>query len=198
MTRELDRIRALLNGLPWLTLSLAGLAIGVYALAGPASGSMVYDRTAIVDGEWWRLISGHWIHSDSGHLAWNVGALALLGSIVESAGRRLLPLGLLAGTVAVDVLLWCGAPEMLRYCGLSGLLNTMLVIALWIAWRRSSHWIPWAVGIGSLLKIVAETGSGQALLTQTAWTSFPMAHLAGWLAGCIWVLLATSRTALPR
>jgi rhomboid family GlyGly-CTERM serine protease len=198
MMRESGRILAGVAWLPWLTLSFSGLAIGLYALAGPAAAGAVYDRAAVADGDWWLLVSAHWIHSDAGHLAWNVGALLLLGSIVEAGGRRLLPLGLLAGTVAVDLLLWWGVPEMSRYCGLSGVLNTLLVIALWTAWRRSNHWIPWAVGVASLLKIVAESSSGQALLTQTAWAGFPMAHLAGWLAGCMLVMLARSRGALPR
>jgi len=197
MLRELDRILVLVAGLPWLTLSLSGLAIGLYALAGPAAGGAVYDRMAIANGEWWRWFSAHWIHSDAGHLAWNVAALLLLGCIVESYRRWLLPLGLLAGSLAVDLWLSLGTTGIMRYCGLSGALNTLLILALWAVWRRSGHPLVWIIGLGSLLKIVAETVTGQALLTQAAWASVPLAHLAGWIGGCTLLLLYRSHSVRP-
>lgn len=197
MTRERDRTGVMLSGIPWLTLSLAGLAIGLHALAGPAAGGMVYDRTAIASGEWWRLFSGHWIHSDATHLGWNVAALLLLGGIVESFDRRQLPLGLAAGGIAVALWLWVGLPGIERYCGLSGALNTLLILALWAEWRHSRHWLVWLIGIGSMLKILVEMAGGGALLTQTTWPSVPPAHLAGWLAGCVLLLRLGLRPARP-
>ena len=53
---------------PWLSLTLAGLTAGLFAAFGPAPEAWVYDRAAIESGEWWRLISGHWVHSDGAHL----------------------------------------------------------------------------------------------------------------------------------
>lgn len=195
--REWDCMIAWICRLPWLTLSLAGLAIGLYAVAGPAADAAVYDRAAVADGEWWRLLSGHWVHGDTGHLAWNLTALLLLGSIVESSRRWLLPLGLLAGSIGVDLWLWTGLPGIVRYCGLSGALNTLLILALWTTWKRSGHWLVWAIGLGSLLKILVEMADGRALLTQTAWPSVPSAHLAGWLVGCLLVALNRWRPARP-
>ena len=141
--------------------------------------------------------AGHWVHGDTGHLAWNLTALLLLGSIVESSRRWLLPLGLLAGSIGVDLWLWTGLPGIVRYCGLSGALNTLLILALWTTWKRSGHWLVWAIGLGSLLKILVEMADGRALLTQTAWPSVPSAHLAGWLVGCLLVALNRWRPARP-
>jgi len=202
MWRVLSPTGSLSERLPWLTLLLSGLAMTLYLIAGPAADSLVYDRAAIAGGEWWRLVSGHWVHSDSGHLVWNLAAFGLLGSLVETQRRRLLIVGLLVGTIAVDALLWLGLPGMARYCGLSGVLNTLLVLALLSAWQGPQRGLTLTLGAGSLLKIVVEALNGQAILTQTAWPSVPLAHLAGWLAGLMligfqWLLATRSHQGLP-
>jgi len=179
--------------LPWLTLVLAGLMVGWFAAFGPAPGNWVYDRDAIADGEALRLLSAHWVHADLGHLAWNLGALLLLGWIVESWQRHALWIGLLAGSLAVDLMVWLALPEMTHYCGLSGALNTLLLLALLACWQRTTAWALLVTGALSLLKILVEANTGQALFTQAAWASVPLAHLGGWLAGltcilghCLW------------
>lgn len=174
--------------LPWLSLGLAGLMAALFAAFGPAPGAWVYDRVAIDQGEWWRLLSGHWMHSDSGHLTWNLGALLALGWIVEARNRVALLAGLLAGTLGVDLMLWLALPELSQYCGMSGVLNTVLLFALATLWRQATAPVLLATGALSLAKIVVEIWSGQALLASTAWTSIPQAHLAGWLIGLLLIV----------
>ena len=169
--------------LPWLSVTLAGLVAVLYAAFGPAPEVLVYDRAAIGSGDWWRLISGHWVHSDPAHLGWNLAGLLLLGSIVEMHGRHRLVAGLLVGVLGVDLMLWLGLPELAAYCGLSGVLNSLLLLALAGLWKSATAPVLLATGILSLLKIWSEISAGQALFTQTAWASVPEAHLAGWLAG---------------
>lgn len=168
---------------PWLSLTLAGLIAGLFAAFGPAPEAWVYDRAAIESGEWWRLISGHWVHSDGAHLGWNLAALLVLGWIVEMRGRRGLIAGLLVGTLGVDLMLWLVLPGLTFYCGLSGVLNSLLLLALASLWQGATAPVLVATGGLSLLKVVSEISAGQAMFTQTAWTSVPEAHLAGWLAG---------------
>ncbi len=176
------------RSLPWLSFTLAGLMVALFATFGPAPEAWVYDRAAIAAGEWWRLFSGHWVHSDTGHLLWNLGALLLLGSIVESRSRPALIAGLAAGALGVDGLLWFALPELSHYCGLSGALNAVLLLALFAVWRGSSSAVPVLIGVLSLAKIVLELISRQALFTHTAWASVPEAHLAGWLVGLALVI----------
>jgi rhomboid family GlyGly-CTERM serine protease len=171
--------------LPWLSVTLAGLVVALYAAFGPAPEAWVYDRAAIAGGEWWRLISGHWVHSDRAHLVWNLAGLLALGWIVEMRGRRGLLTGLLVGTLGVDLVLWLGLPGLAAYCGLSGVLNSLLPLALAGLWQRATAPALVATGALSLLKITSEISAGQALFTHTAWASVPEAHLAGWLAGLI-------------
>jgi rhomboid family GlyGly-CTERM serine protease len=171
-----------------VSLTLAGLTAALFAAFGPAPEAWVYDRVAIAHGEWWRLLSGHWMHSDGGHLTWNLGALLALGWIVEARNRVALLAGLLAGTIGVDLMLWLALPELTRYCGMSGVLNTVLLFALATLWRHATAPVLLATGMLSFAKIVVEIWSGQALLTSTAWASIPQAHLAGWLIGLVLIV----------
>jgi rhomboid family GlyGly-CTERM serine protease len=174
--------------MPWMTLLLSGLVAALFAVAGPVPADWVYDREAIAAGQAWRLFSGHLVHSDLEHLAWNLAGLAILGPIVERhLGRKLLLVALLLGSLLVDLALWTGMPWLKHYCGLSGVLNTLLLGALAALWRRSAPLVL-LIGAGSLAKILWEMLAGQALLTQTAWASVPVAHLAGWLAGLLMLL----------
>jgi len=173
--------------IPWMTLLLSGLAAALFAVAGPAPAEWVYDRDVIAGGQVWRLLSAHLLHSDLEHLLWNLAGLAILGSVVERHfGGKLLLGGLLLGSLLVDLVLWTAMPWLSYYCGLSGVLNTLLVTALAALWRQSPQ-ITLLVGAGSLLKILWEMTTGQALLTHTTWAAVPAAHLAGWLAGLLLV-----------
>lgn len=175
--------------LPWLTLSLSGLAVMWFIAAGPAPADWVFDRNAILDGEWWRLLSGHWVHSDTAHLAWNIGALIVLGWLIERTSRRLLLIALLAGMATVSLGVWLLLPGLDYYCGLSGVLNTLLLVALHRLWGETRHPIVSVTAILAVIKLIVELSSHQAVLTHTAWPSVPEAHLAGVLAGAVLVLI---------
>lgn len=178
-------IREARQQLPWLTIALAGSMAALYAAFGPAPEGWVYDRAAVGAGEWWRLFSGHWLHADTAHLGWNLAALLLLGSLAERHGRGSLLACLLLGGLAVNATLLWMLPGMTHYCGLSGVLNALLLPALAGLRRPSGDGPLWLVGVLSLGKILVELKGGAALFTHTAWASVPEAHLAGWLAGLL-------------
>ncbi|MGD2082354.1 MAG: rhombosortase [Chromatiales bacterium] len=175
---------------PRLTLAVALLAAALYVLAGPAPPTWVLERTAVAEGEWWRLLSGHLAHSDPEHLLWNLGALLGIGWMLEPRRPAAFAWGLVAGAAAVDTWLLAGLPGLERYCGLSGVLNTLLLILLVRLWRETRHPLVPTIGAAALVKLTVELQSGQAVLTHTAWPSVPSAHLAGLLGGVVALLLA--------
>ncbi|MEJ2591946.1 MAG: hypothetical protein P8178_11180, partial [Candidatus Thiodiazotropha sp.] len=87
---------------PWRSLLLTTLALVLYLWAGAAPQAWVYDRFAIAQGEWWRLFTGHWVHSDGEHALWDIGALLVLGLLFEVHLRRQLFSVLLLATLGVD------------------------------------------------------------------------------------------------
>lgn len=170
---------------PWRTLLLTATALALYLWAGAAPEAWVYDRHAIAQGEWWRLFSGHWVHSDPEHALWDIGALLALGLLFESRLRwNLFPVLLLA-TLGVDLWLWYVQPSIVYYCGLSGILNGLLALGLVRWWRDQPHPLVWLTGLGAVLKIVWETAAGTALLTATAWPSVPEVHGVGFVCGLL-------------
>jgi rhomboid family GlyGly-CTERM serine protease len=173
---------------PRLTLAVALAAAALYGIAGAAPEAWVFDRAAIAAGEWWRLVTGHLAHSDAEHLLWNLGALSVMGWLLERDRPALFGWGLAAGAAAVDAWLWLGLTGLERYCGLSGALNAVLWVLLAHLWRTTRHPLVAAVGAAALLKLVVELQAGQAVLTHTAWPSVPSVHLAGLIGGLLVVL----------
>jgi rhomboid family GlyGly-CTERM serine protease len=175
----------ILQGVPWLTLIMAALALLLYLGAGPASPTLVFDRVAVTHGQWWRLVTGHLIHCDLSHLCWDMAGLLVLGWLFEDRFSHRQFLTIMAiGMVAVNAWLWWGQAP-LRYCGLSGLLNTLLAAGLMQQWRTSRSGLVVVIGFAATLKIALEALHDQALFTATAWPSVPQAHAAGLSAGII-------------
>ena len=168
-----------MNPIPIISPLLSAIAVLLMTLPQGIKNGLYYNHHAILSGDWWQLITGHLLHSDTSHLVWNVVALLVLGSIIERRSRGLLLCSLFAGVVAVNLLLLSPFSHILMYCGLSGVLNTLLGVALYCYWRETrSPAIP-AVAVLCLGKMVIETYTGQALITDTAWPAYPAAHWAG-------------------
>lgn len=180
--------------LPIVTIILCCTAYVLFMLPAPVQALFYFDLYQLRAGNTVGLISGHWMHADSGHLWWNLSAFAVLGAIIERRSRRMLLWAIAVGSLCVDLLLLSGYGELQRYCGLSGLLNTLLGAALFIYWRETRS--PWVVvtGILCLGKIALELVSGQSIFTDTSWPPFASAHLVGILATplALWIGLSGS------
>lgn len=172
---------------PWLTGLLLAAAAGLWLYFGPAPEALVFDRAALAQGEWWRWLTGHLVHSDGQHALWDIAALGLIGGLMERNGPWRMAAATLAGLVAVNsCLMWC-LPQLDRYCGLSGVLNTLFVVALADLWRQRRHpAIPMA-GLILILKLALEMATHQSLVADLRWPSVPEAHLAGCVGGLVFL-----------
>jgi rhomboid family GlyGly-CTERM serine protease len=173
--------------LPWRSFIMVTAAVVAYLVLGAAPESYVFDRQAIVQGEWWRLITGHWVHSDLTHASWDIGALLLFGLLFEARLQWRLPMTLLLASVGVDAWLWWGNSALQYYCGLSGVLNSLLIVGLLQMWTDSRHPLILLTAIGAAIKILVEIYFDQSLLIHTAWPSVPTTHAAGFICGLLLV-----------
>ena len=173
--------------LPRFTFLLMAISLCLYVVLGPAPASLIFDRAAIAQGEWWRLITGHLVHGDGQHALWNIVGLGVLAGLLEPRGRWRLGLIALGGAMAVDLWLFWGQTTLQWYCGLSGLLNMLLVVVLFDLWRDTSQPLVLAIGAALVMKLVAEIMLNQALFTHTVWPSVPWAHAVGFFAGLVFV-----------
>lgn len=145
-----------------------------------------YERAGITSGEWWRLLSAHFVHIDAWHAVLNAAALPLivwLGANQVSM-RQWLWLGL-ASIVAVDAGLYSLAPGIPWYAGASGALHGLFAgMSLLLGWRGREP-----IGTLMLLLLVAKLSFEQLAGYPSPWTmaaGFKVvteSHLFGALGG---------------
>ena len=121
----------------WLAAGLVA-ALSVALQVAGFDAACAWDRDALAGGEWWRFLSGHFVHLGWSHLLLNLAGLALIGWIV---GRAWDWQGwLLVSLVSIGVIgagFWVLNPALQWYVGLSGLLHGLLAAGLVVGIRRA-------------------------------------------------------------
>lgn len=164
--------------IPWLAVTMASSTVLLNAGAS-LGGFAQYDRAALMRGEVWRLVTGHFSHWSPTHLAWDLIAFLILGAICER--RRSLLLGAIfttAITVSLYLLAFC--PEVATYRGLSAIDSALWVWAAFIIGERR---VALALTLLSLfvVKVIAESACGSIFVG--GFTVLPMVHLLGGVIG---------------
>ncbi len=178
-------------------MSLSLFMALVYFILGPAPDTLYFNAEKIIQGELWRYITGHLVHSDIQHLLLNLTAFIILSALIETHSRLQLFTALIIGIIFINFYLF-NSNEINNYAGLSGVLNTLLVITLYQ--QRKLHTKPLSltgyltasIYLISAAKIIYELYTQDSLFLHTLWPSLPQAHLAGFIAGHILVLLIHS------
>lgn len=180
--------------IPLLTIGLIALLIGLYFLV-PDKTLLYFSADDIARGDIWRIVSGHFTHADLEHLLWNCLGLAVLGTLIEQHSRAQWWTALLVGFASVSALLLSPFSQLENYCGLSGVLNTLLLVLIWLEWRLTRSWLMIVIACGSIAKVVIEIYLGQSLLTNISWPPYAWSHVAGLIGGLIviWFQSTTSR-----
>ena len=173
-----------------VTTVIAATTVMVFMFPG-LTAVLQLDFNSIVQGQWWRLLTGHLTHYDGQHLFWDLLMFVVLGVVCERQYRKLFApaLVLMATVVSVTVFLSChGISE---YRGLSGI-DTGLFAWLIIGQLRASltardryfsaFWT--ACGLSLIGKLFFEMLTGDVLFVQTQGFE-PMleSHLAGAAVG---------------
>jgi rhomboid family GlyGly-CTERM serine protease len=193
--------------LPWLRflhlegprllafLVICALLVLLESLGDDGRAWLRYERALIVDGEWWRLLSGHLVHLGWAHLALNVMGLALMWALFyEDYPLRQWALVLLGSLLAIDAGFLLIERELRWYVGLSGLLHGVMAAGTLAHLRRREPdaWIlvPFLVG-----KLIYEQSVGTMPYSLES-VSGPVvvdSHLYGSLGAVITVLALGSR-----
>lgn len=175
-------------GLPWISLSIALLSLPL-SLSVTGFNFGYFDLQLIQSGQFWRLLSGHLSHTSPSHLLWDLIAFLLATAYLEYHSRSLALLTIIAGVSGVDLLLISDIASINSYAGLSGMLFAPLTVSLILFGINSGSttgWLPLLICAG---KIVWETFSGSALLSDSLWPPYPPAHIAGIAAGLTSLIL---------
>jgi membrane associated rhomboid family serine protease len=194
-SREKTRVvrRAYGGGEPIATYTLIGMNVLAFigtlasgsSVGGSLGGNSVLEKAAlngpkIADGEWWRIITSGFMHYGVLHLAFNMYALYILGSMLEPAVGRLRFLliyfvSLIAGSVGALIL----DPNALT-AGASGAVFGLLGSAVLVMRNRGID--PWQSGIAIWLFL-------NLAITFTVSNISVGGHIGGLIGGAIAALV---------
>jgi len=176
-----------LERLPWFTLG-AGLLAGVAWFWPGAFEALAYDRGKILGGQFWRIVTGHWVHFSASHLLWNLAVLLAAGGWLERRNAGAACWTLLLSPVAISLALLTFDPSLGIYAGISGVASGALV-ALAVHGLRTEpalRWLWLAIVVLFVAKVGTESLGRRPLnpdLAAQGVRSVPLAHLVGAAVG---------------
>lgn len=157
----------------------------------PAGAEILqYDRERVTSGAIWLLATGQIAHWSARMAAFDLGAVLLLGGLLEIRGnRRLAALAMTGGALATAAVVQWLPPRLAFYRGASGLASALFVaLAIELArtetgWRRGVALVAIA---GFVLKVAWEVKTGQPIAAGALPPGVvvtPIVHAAAGLAG---------------
>lgn len=169
-------------------LRFAQVACGITVIAFFCQQSfdlLVFDKNAITQGEYWRLLSGHFTHSSFSHAFWDVIAFsASLVWLATYSARALIP-SVVAGVLLVNILLLSNWSPINYYCGLSGILFSPLIAAAYLHAKHHKNIIGVIPLLFIVIKLIADLITQETVFVNTQWHAYPESHLAGAVAGLL-------------
>lgn len=175
--------------LPVWTLVISTIALITFIF--PQLGNLlIYDRPAIIHGEYWRLLTGNLVHFSPTHLAYNLIAWLIAGTIIELRGYRFFPVLCLSSAFAVGMTLFLFKPELSLYAGLSGMMSAAVAYLCLhgISEKGVWRWLCAAALTGMAAKTILEMVMGSSILVLMSEENFvpvPLSHLAGIVAALL-------------
>jgi rhomboid family GlyGly-CTERM serine protease len=164
---------------------LAGCAVLLLPVLAGNTGREVlrYDRTALAAGQWWRLLTAHFVHLDFDHAALNSLGLVLMWALFARDYRPLHWLAILVGSIAaIDAGLWLRDSTVAWYVGSSGALHGIMAAGT-LAHLRRRDLDGWLLAAFIVVKLAYEQSAGALPFTDGHAGVVVDAHLFGTLGG---------------
>lgn len=153
-----------------------------------------FDRQAILNGDYWRLWTGHLLHTNQWHLIMNIAGLVVILLLHGNYFRFWTFLFLfITGTGLIGLALLFWSPAINLYVGLSGWLHALLVYGACEDVRR--HWSSgWLILAGVAAKVSWEQwhGASSDLVMLIEADVAVDAHLYGAICGIILFMMVFS------
>jgi rhomboid family GlyGly-CTERM serine protease len=179
---------------PTLTLWMLVSAV-VVAVVPRWSSWLIYDRSAILSGQIWRMFTCHWVHFSARHLFWDVMPLGIAGWILETGGRPRFDWFCLLTPWVISAALVVFEPRM-RFCGgLSGVATAAIALLALDGLSDAApwRWICLTMLLGLAGKIFFELTTGHGLFVtfnQVPVVISTASHIAGAAAALVFYALS--------
>ena len=177
--------------IPWVFLVVT-LAAVVIQFNGAWRPLLIYDRTAVMQGEWWRIWTGHLVHFGWPHFVCDAGLFLILGRLIERVYPVISRTALVAMPVVIAVTLYWLDPAMVRYGGLSAVNFGLLLFLAGRGWKK--NWVDWfwpAVLAIYVAEVILETvyghghGGGMIQFDDPSVRVGTAAHIGGGACGVL-------------
>jgi rhomboid family GlyGly-CTERM serine protease len=150
----------------------------------PARQALSFDRGALAAGQWWRLLTAHFVHLDAQHALLNGLGVVLMWALFARDYSPWRWAAIYCGSaLAVSVGLWILNPELQWYVGASGALHGVMTAGT-IAHLRRRDLDGWILAVFIVVKLSYEQFAGALPFAGTANTIVD-AHLYGAIGGVV-------------
>ncbi len=168
---------------PWkenyVALLLSALVIILFLIPGSRE-ALQYQRNLVEAGEWWRLLTGSFVHTDIDHFTWNFITLLSSSLVAERMGRKRFVSFLITCTCVMAIWHTSNFNNAWISLGFSGIASgsfALLLIRISMeGWKIKEFWIGTISLLLLVLFIAHETGSW---LSTTPWEYFTGKALSG-------------------
>lgn len=165
-------------------------------LGQAARDAMSYQREALADGQWWRLLSAHFVHLDLEHAVLNGLGVVLMWALFARDYPALWWLAIyLVASLTVSAGLWFFSPEIEWYVGASGALHGVMTAGT-LAHLRRGDLDGWILGLFIVVKLGYEQFAG-ALPFAGSPDTVVDAHLYGAIGGVVLAAFLRPRRQTP-
>ncbi|TWX65844.1 rhombosortase [Colwellia sp. C1TZA3] len=179
-------------------LLLFTLALSTFIFDAQIADLLIYNRSLITAGEYWRIISGHFFHSNANHFLLNAAAVALLWALHgQYYHYRNYLLVFLTSAVVCSLGIYWLSINIELYVGLSGVLHGFFV---WGALMDIKHKekTGYLLLIGVMAKIIHEQIYGastdvELLIGASVATDAHLYGAIGGLLAFLWCYFTASK-----
>ncbi len=152
---------------PWVFLGV--FVVSLVIQLNPAwRDLLIYDRTALAQGQVWRIWTGHLVHFGWPHFIADAGLFFILGWLLEAKHPWFSRLALILMPAFISAVLYWFDAAMARYGGLSAVnLGLLLFLALQ-GWRHD--WADWfwpavlLIYVGEVIFEAVQGGRGGGMI----------------------------------
>ena len=156
----------------------------------PARQALSFDRGALADGQWWRLLTAHFVHLDAQHAFLNTLGVVLMWALFARDYSPWRWAAIYCGSaLAVSAGLWFFNPELQWYVGASGALHGVMTAGTLVHLRRRDL-DGWILAVFIVGKLTYEQFAGALPFAGTSNTIVD-AHLYGAVGGVVLGLIFT-------
>ena len=170
-----------------LPVSVLVLSVLIYFLPANVSNYLIYDRDLLAQGELWRLLSSHFVHTNFNHLMLNIAGLTMLWALHgDHYDNKNYALAFIISMIVCSAGIYFFDTDMQRYVGLSGVLHGIFIWGAFLDIKRG-----WKSGyllvIGVIAKVAYEQVFGASAEVESIINASVAidAHLWGTVGGLV-------------